>query len=140
MEKYIDLHIHSTYSDGRYDPKKIIMEAKKNNVGLISITDHDTIDAYKCKHLTIRNDINIINGVEISSLYTSKKKKSTRVHILGYDLELDNQELNNLFENMKDIRYQVNSEYIKKLQSKFSFLPTDILSYWLGNSSSTKKD
>ena len=128
MGNFIDLHIHSTYSDGRYNPQKILEEANKNQVGLISITDHDTIDAYKHENLASSSAINIINGVEISSLYVSKKGKSTRIHILGYDLNLDNLEINNLFENLKDIRYQVNCDYIKFLQSKFSFISSDIKS------------
>ena len=45
MEK-IDLHIHTTCSDGVLNPYEVIDEAYKNDVKIISITDHDTISAY----------------------------------------------------------------------------------------------
>ena len=46
MEKRIDLHIHTTVSDGALTPKEVIDEAYKNGVSVISIADHDTVDAY----------------------------------------------------------------------------------------------
>ena len=42
----IDLHIHSTHSDGFLSPKEIIDTASNNNVNVLAISDHDTIDAY----------------------------------------------------------------------------------------------
>jgi len=46
MPKRIDLHIHTNVSDGALTPKEVIDEAVKNNVSVIAISDHDTIDAY----------------------------------------------------------------------------------------------
>ena len=46
MTKRIDLHIHTTISDGELTPMEVIDEAVKNGVSVISIADHDTIDAY----------------------------------------------------------------------------------------------
>lgn len=46
VNKRIDLHIHSTVSDGVLEPKEIIDEAYKNGVSVIAIADHDTIEAY----------------------------------------------------------------------------------------------
>ena len=46
MSKNIDLHIHTDVSDGELTPKKIIDRAYNNGVSIISITDHDTVDAY----------------------------------------------------------------------------------------------
>ena len=46
MTKRIDLHIHTSISDGVLTPKEVIDEAVKNSVSVISIADHDIIDAY----------------------------------------------------------------------------------------------
>ena len=46
MSKKIDLHIHTTMSDGFLTPKEVIDEANKNGVYAIAIADHDTIEAY----------------------------------------------------------------------------------------------
>ena len=42
----VDLHTHTTYSDGDKNLKELLIEAEKNNVTILSITDHDTVDAY----------------------------------------------------------------------------------------------
>ena len=48
MEKrYVDLHTHSVYSDGSKEPKEVLLEAKKNNVGILALTDHDNIEGSK---------------------------------------------------------------------------------------------
>ena len=46
MKKRIDLHVHTTMSDGALSPKEVIDEAYKNGVTVISIADHDTTAAY----------------------------------------------------------------------------------------------
>lgn len=73
----IDLHIHSVYSDGSYTPTDII--AMSNNLGLtaISITDHDSIEAYDNIDLK-KSGLMIIPGIEITT------HSPFEVHILGY--------------------------------------------------------
>lgn len=66
--KYVDLHIHSKYSDGELSPNDIIRYAKQNNIECISITDHNTVDAYN--FISKRDDIKIISGVEVDVEYT----------------------------------------------------------------------
>lgn len=64
MER-IDLHIHSNKSDGKLSSKEIILEAAKNDVSTILITDHDTVDAYDRKLLDYasKHNVKIIPGV-----------------------------------------------------------------------------
>ena len=45
MEKYVDLHCHSIYSDGKHTVKELVEMAKDNNVDFFSVTDHDNIDS-----------------------------------------------------------------------------------------------
>ena len=92
MEKGgIDLHIHTTYSDGKYTPSEILSKATNMQLEYISITDHDTCDAYR----ELENiDVNkyysgkIINGVEITTCFDG-----TMIEILSYGARW--KELNN---------------------------------------------
>jgi len=95
---YVDLHIHSFFSDGTYTPKEILAEAKRSDVGIFAITDHDVLEGSReLKELcrTEGQGIKYISGVEIDSVY-----KSTNFHILGYCVDLDNK-------RFKDFAYYV---------------------------------
>ena len=79
----IDLHIHSKNgSDGRWNLKDIFAEAKKREIGLISITDHDSIAAQEeAKSLADSYSIGYIPGVELNVTYSHpdyKGGKTTR--------------------------------------------------------------
>lgn len=101
MDKIIDMHTHTTYSDGELSPTRLIKKAIKNNIGILSITDHDTLEGIKkidIKSPTItESGIKIINGIELSA-----KVPTGRMHILGYDFDLDNEALNNKMIELKD--------------------------------------
>ena len=101
--KYIDMHCHSIYSDGQLEVDELIKLAIKNNVGILSITDHDTLLGNKniSEYYRKSNDIMIINGIELSA-----KVDKGRMHILGYDYDINNYELNNKMDELK-----VNSIY-----------------------------
>lgn len=107
-EKRIDLHMHSTFSDGVLTPLQILQKAKENNVEILSITDHDCILAYdqeffeKAKELQIK----IVCGVEISTVW-----KSARIHVLGYDFDLGNENLKQTLFKLKNSRI----EYLKNV-------------------------
>ncbi len=81
-----DLHTHTTCSDGSFTPKELIDLACKENLQGLSITDHDTIDAYaEAIPYAKQKGILLAPGVEFSCEH---KRKS--VHILGYDFSLEN--------------------------------------------------
>ena len=96
MTKLIDMHIHTNYSDGEYSPKEIIKKAKLANLKIIAITDHDTIEGNKHLPKTITG-IKVIHGIEL----TAKVRKG-RMHILGYNIDLDNEILNNKMNVLRD--------------------------------------
>lgn len=87
MKKIIDLHIHTNCSDGAMAPKEIIDEAVNNGVSVISIADHDTVDAYSDElfEYAKSKNIQIIPAVEIST-----KIKKCGIHVLGYNFDLHN--------------------------------------------------
>ena len=95
-----DLHIHSKYSDGTNTIEEIVDIAKKNNVSCISLVDHDTVDGVlELKEKAKKHHIEVINGVEIS---TSVNK--TRIHILGYGIDLENANLKNYLKDISKAR------------------------------------
>ena len=95
MEKIIDMHTHTTYSDGEKTPNELISYAKSKGIGTISITDHNNIDAYK--HITINDNIDIIPGIEFTARdYVGK------IHILGYGMDLSNENLNKAINYIKE--------------------------------------
>lgn len=86
---YIDLHMHSTASDGNHTPEELIRLAKEKKAKYLSLTDHDTIsNLEEFNKIALREDMNPINGVEIETQIDTFLKNSgrqfKRVHILGY--------------------------------------------------------
>ena len=111
MERRIDLHMHSIISDGSLTPKEIIDEAVKNNVDTISITDHDSIEAYTKElfEYAKSNNINLIKGVEIST------QKKVGVHVLVYNIDLNNKELIDTLYKLRNARHIYLHDVSKKL-------------------------
>ena len=111
--KQIDLHMHTNKSDGALTPKQIIDEAAKANLQAISITDHDTIDAYTDE--TIKNaqeqGIKLIVGVEIST-----KSDRCGIHVLGYNFDLNNEEFKQKLDKIRNARHDYLKAVAKKLE------------------------
>ena len=88
-DKLIDLHTHTNYSDGSLSPNELINLAIKKRVGTLAITDHDTLEGVKTidrnDSLIVDSGIKLINGIELSAKVTSG-----RMHILGYDININN--------------------------------------------------
>ena len=97
MEKLIDMHVHSDYSDGEYSPDELINKAIKSNISILSITDHDSINGIKSIDKSKYKNIKIINGIELSA-----KVNHGRMHILGYDFDLNNKQLNDKMSSLRD--------------------------------------
>lgn len=114
----IDIHSHTTYSDGSFSVQDILKEAERVGLSLLSITDHNNIKAYQeLKNSNIRNLFsgNIIPGVEISTTY-----KGETIEILGYgfDLEIMQNFLNSnvlTFEEKQLKEYELIKNQYKKI-------------------------
>ena len=112
MVKRIDLHIHTTKSDGALSPKEVIDEAYKNGVSIMSIADHDTIEAYDDRLFEYAKSKNIylIPAVEIST-----KANKAGVHVLGYNFDLNNKEFKEKLYNIRNARHIYLHDVAKKL-------------------------
>ena len=108
-----DLHCHSIYSDGSLTPIELIELAKKNGLSGLSITDHDTLNAYSKDVYAAAKalDIDLFTGVEFSARF-----EDINVHILGYGVELTPGILSFCKEHLNS-RNERNALIIKKLRS-----------------------
>jgi len=112
----IDLHIHTTYSDGTFSPQMVIDTALDCNLDVIALTDHDNILSHKAAYDYVqKNNINIeiIPGVEINTIY-----KGYEVHILGYFMNTDNADFQNLMKTQQQARINQTNEIIELLNKK----------------------
>lgn len=113
-----DFHIHTRYSDGKYSPKEVIDLAKKNNLDVIAITDHDTISGVEeAVRLGQESSITVVPGIELS---TTNKGES--IHVLGYfkDVSMISNEFREHLENIHLQRYRRAEEMVHKLDKIFS--------------------
>lgn len=125
MKKLIDLHIHTNLSDGILSPIQVIDEAIKNGVSIIGISDHDTIDAYTddLYNYAKANNIKVINSVEIST-----KTDKCGIHILGYNFDINNKELKQKLDILKNVRHKYLYDVANKLNALGYVLNLDKLS------------
>jgi len=113
----IDLHIHSTASDGTCTPSEIITTAKTLGLGAIAITDHDTIDGSKeASSMDLTESLHFLTGVEISTAPPIMNAQGS-MHILGYCIRLDNPVLNQTLEELQAARKNRNPQIIERLNA-----------------------
>lgn len=110
---HIDLHIHSTCSDGKLTPTQIVDEAIKNNVLYFSIADHDTVSAYTDELFEQLKNKNIclIPAVEIST-----KFNGVGIHVLGYNIDVTNEFLIKRLYEIRNTRHIYLEKVTRKLE------------------------
>lgn len=116
----VDLHMHSYYSDGTMSPREIVEDAKKRNVQLIAITDHNVLDSYtELKEAAEEFGINVIRGVEIDARF-----EDIVVHILAYNFQ-DNEKLFNLVHKAKNELLETSIELIKRMENDYENISSE---------------
>lgn len=124
MQKRIDLHIHTTKSDGKLTPKEVIDEAYKNGVSVIAIADHDTTEAYTKELFSYAQSkkVKLISAVEIST-----KINKAGIHVLGYDFDLNNIEMQEKLYKIRNARHEYLHNVAKKLNQLGYYLNVEEL-------------
>ena len=80
MPNYIDLHTHSTASDGIYSPTELLHRAKDTGLRVLALTDHDSTGGLiEAAQVAAQLDIDFIPGIEINTDVAGGE-----VHVLGY--------------------------------------------------------
>lgn len=107
----IDLHMHSTFSDGSYTPEELVQEAVSLNLKAIALTDHDTVNGLpRFLQAAARAGPRAIPGVEISTSFSPGT-----MHVLGYFIDMDDRALREQLDAIKDGRAVRNEEILVKL-------------------------
>jgi len=100
---FADLHLHTTFSDGTLSPGEMVKKAVRRGIGLVSVCDHNTVDAYpELASTCFENGASLIAGVEIDCIMGSR-----HVHLLGYGFDLNDPALLAMFEDCRQkMQYQ----------------------------------
>jgi len=112
----IDLHMHSTASDGSLSPSELLKKCKENNLKVVSITDHDTTAGLEEGRKTAEKlSIKFINGIEVTAKIPTEGKVKRELHILGYYIDPDSPSIKHLVEFSHASRVKRNRELVEKL-------------------------
>jgi predicted metal-dependent phosphoesterase TrpH len=88
-QRYVDLHLHTTWSDGRWQPRKVVEEAAAADLAAIAITDHDVLGGLaEAKVAADEHGIEFLAGIELTADWNGKT-----VHMLGYGIDPDSETL-----------------------------------------------
>ena len=82
-ERYVDLHLHTTWSDGRWAPRRVVEEAATLGLAAIAITDHDVVGGLtEATEAAREHAVELLTGVELTADWNGKT-----VHVLGYGID-----------------------------------------------------
>ena len=112
----IDLHIHTTASDGTFTPSEIVAHAVKLKLKAIAITDHDTLaGSDEALNSGIPAALEFLTGVEISAAPPPLYQQAGSFHLLGYSIRFDDPVLNQTLEKLQAARKNRNPAIINRL-------------------------
>lgn len=113
-ELFVDLHCHSTASDGTFAPEEVVRLARDSGLSGLSLTDHDTIAGLdEARSLATKLGIDFVNGIEISCIFP----KPGLMHLLGYGIDPTSDSLTRMTKQLIEGRDGRNLQIIEKLQS-----------------------
>ena len=126
----IDLHSHSTFSDGSLTPEQLVREAERARISALALTDHDSIIGLErfmaaCSKSIVRG----VPGVEIS---VDCNPSDATMHILGYFIDPANAQLNEHINRLRDGRQHRNEEILKRLNAMGLMLNMNEISAFAG--------
>lgn len=112
--RIIDLHVHSTESDGTLTPEDLVAEAKKAELAAFALTDHDTCQGVgKAMPLAASAGIELIPGIELSTDYHGKE-----VHIVGLYIDIENEQLLKKTAEYRKCRSERNALMVEALRKE----------------------
>jgi predicted metal-dependent phosphoesterase TrpH len=109
----IDLHVHTNASDGRLSPAAVVALAARQEVGLLAIADHDTVEGYLKATEAVKDypEMKLIPAIELSS-----HAPGNEVHILGYFISCDSPRLDCELKNLRSSREERARAIVAKLR------------------------
>lgn len=117
----LDLHVHSTASDGSWAPAEVVKAAAAGGLDVLAICDHDTTEAYRVAvEIGARVRVQVVAGIEVSSTHMGKD-----IHVLGYFVDPDAPALREHERTARTRRESRMSEMLAKLAGLGIDLPFD---------------
>ncbi len=116
-----DLHLHSLFSDGTYTPEEIAAAARRNGIGALSLTDHDTVEG--CARMAAAcaaAGIEYLTGMELTAAVGDRE-----LHILGYGFDPGEPRLLAALAHFQEVRVQRIREMCERLQALGVPLPAE---------------
>ena len=115
--KLMDLHLHSTYSDGTDSPEELLVRVREAGIPLFAVTDHDAAKAYEViRQIRKPMDPYMISGIEFSC-----RDELGHYHILGYGFDPNNQSMLDVIEQAHRLRMKKVIARLDFLESEFGF-------------------
>ncbi len=121
----IDMHLHTYYSDGTMSPEDLIKRAAERGVRTLAITDHDGFNGItEALEAGERYGVEVIPGVEFSAIMAGEELDSPpphyigdiiSIHILGYQIDINNKELKEAVDDMREKRRERNHKLLSAL-------------------------
>lgn len=134
MNSLIDLHTHSTASDGTLTPTELLSLAKEQHLKAIALTDHDTTAGLEeAEQAAIKNHIELVSGIEFSSTW-----KNTSVHIVGLDFNWKNAGFQEALAKFQSSRTRRNIKMIALLQKEGFHISMESVQNAFPNSTCTR--
>lgn len=117
MDKYIDLHMHSKYSDdGEFTPSELVEMCHRSGIKIMAIADHNSVKAIdEAKEAAKKYDIKYISATEIDCTYNG-----INLHVLGYGIDYHHEDFKRLEQNVLDQELKCSKEKIL-LTNKLGF-------------------
>lgn len=110
----VDLHIHTTASDGTWTPQELVAQAQRAGLGALAVTDHDSVaNVAETKRLAEAAGIKFLTASEICAT-----KNNIMFHILGYGIDINNKHLLQLLQHNEDLLQQKDVESIALLEKE----------------------
>lgn len=128
--RIVDLHVHSTESDGTLTPEEVVFAAKEAGLSALALTDHDTASGAKAAAEAARScGIELIPGIELSTQYTpsSGKGGSKEIHIVGLYIDPQNELLQQKTKEFRECRDNRNAKMVAALQQEGFDITLDAL-------------
>ena len=101
MGKKVDLHMHSTFSDGTYTPTELVKMRADEGYDVVAITDHDgTGGVPEALEAGKKYGVTVVSGMELGTVYRGQSE----IHLLGYDFDINDEFICNKLKEIEDYR------------------------------------
>jgi 3',5'-nucleoside bisphosphate phosphatase len=115
----VDLHAHTTASDGTYSPGELVEVARRSGLSALAVTDHDTCAGVPAARAAAAGALEVCAGVEITAEYRTKE-----LHLLGFFIELAYEPLQQALAHLRSDRVGRFWEMVRRLEVMGIHLPT----------------